>query len=74
MDISILNTKILASTAISALKNAYDECSDKTAKESILIAFKAIIQLNQNLKESDGFNFNSETCGDCDPSEYCAAV
>ncbi len=71
MDISHLNTNILTHTAIIALKNAYDECTERPAKESIVIAFKALTQLGQDLESRDNI---SETDNDYDPSEYCAAV
>ncbi len=45
MNISVLSSNILTQTAIKALTNAYEQCSDKDAKESIIAAFKAIIQL-----------------------------
>ena len=70
MDISHLSTNILTHTAIAALKNAYEQCGDKAAKESIIAAFKAVIQLHHYL----GNLHASESAGDLDPSEYCAAV
>ncbi|OHB24994.1 MAG: hypothetical protein A2X79_02245 [Desulfuromonadaceae bacterium GWB2_53_15] len=74
MDISLLNMNLLTHTAITALKNAYDQCSDKAAKESIIAAFKAIIQLNHDLGKHDNYGKASENDSDYDPSEYCAAV
>ena len=74
MDISRLNMNLLTHTAITALKNAYDQCSDKAAKESIIAAFKAIIQLNHDLGKHDNHDKASENDSDYDPSEYCAAV
>lgn len=74
MDISSLNMNLLTHTAITALKNAYDQCSDKAAKESIIAAFKAIIQLNYDLGKHDNYGKASESDSDYDPSEYCAAV
>lgn len=73
MNISHLNTHILTNTAISALKNAYEECSDTTAKESILTAFKAIIRLHYNLEVDSNNDMPSENDG-YDPTELCAAV
>lgn len=74
MDISYITTNILTQTAISALKNAYDECSDNAAKESILTAFKAIIQLSHDLGKHNRQDNTSEFESDFDPSEYCSAV
>lgn len=74
MDISQLKTNILTQTAIAALKNAYDECNDKAAKESIITAFKAIIQLHHDLGKHYDHDETSESDSVYDPSEYCAAV
>lgn len=74
MDVSRLNMNILTHTAIAALKNAYDQCSDKAAKESIIAAFKAIIQLHHDLGKHTSYDQASECDSDYDPSEYCAAV
>jgi hypothetical protein len=74
MDISRLNTDILTHTAITALKNAYEQCNDKVAKESIIAAFKAIIQLHHDLGKLNSKNKISESDSDFDPSEYCSAV
>lgn len=73
MDISQLNMSILTHTAIAALKNAYQECRDKAAKESIITAYKAIIQLNHDLGKPVGHDGTFEP-DSYDPSEYCAAV
>jgi len=74
MDISHLNRNLLTHTAIAALKNAYEQCSDKAAKESIITAFKAIILLHHDLGKQNGNDMSSEIDSDFDPSEYCAAV
>ncbi|NTV48928.1 MAG: hypothetical protein HGB32_10155 [Geobacteraceae bacterium] len=74
MNISHLNLSLLTTTAITALKNAYEECSDGKAKESVFTAIKAIIQLHQDLGKYVGPGSTSENDSDCDPSEYCAAV
>jgi hypothetical protein len=74
MNISHLNTNFLTQTAIAALKNAYEQCSDKAAKESIIAAFKAIIQLHHDLGKHNSHDKTSESDSDFDPSEYCAAV
>jgi hypothetical protein len=74
MNISNLSTNILAHTAIIALKNAYDECTEKTAKESIVTAFKAIIQLQQGLRKESVQDSAVENDSEYDPSEFCAAV
>lgn len=74
MNISYLSLNILADTATAALKNAYDECSDRAAKESIFNAANAVIQLHQDLGKYVSRDRTSENDSDCDPSEYCAAV
>lgn len=74
MDISRLNMNILTHTAIAALKNAYQECGDKAAKESIITAFKAVIQLHNDLGQNLGQAAEYESEGGYDPSEYCAAI
>jgi hypothetical protein len=74
MNSSHLNANILANAAISALKNAYHECSDSAAKESIVTASKAIIQLYQYLDEYNRLDNTPENDSAFDPSEYCAAV
>lgn len=71
MELSHLNMNILTHTAIAALKNAYQECSDKAAKESIITAFKAVIQLHNDLGREAARNGHME---EYDPAEYCAAV
>lgn len=65
---------ILAQSAIIALKKAYEECSDMAAKDSIMTAFKAVIQLHHELGKLNGSNIISEDDSDYDPSDYCAAV
>lgn len=74
MAISQLGSNLLTHAAISSLKNAYEQCSDKAAKESIITAFKAIIQLHHDLGKSDRADKTFENDSDFDPSEYCAAV
>ncbi len=74
MNISHISTNLLTHTAIAALKNAYEQCGDKAAKESIIAAFKAVIQLHHDLGRQTGPDKNSEIDSDFDPSEYCAAV
>ena len=74
MDVTNLNTYFLTHTAIQALKNAYRECTDNTARESIITAFKAIIQMQSNFVNSARFVEHPEDSVECDPSEYCAAV
>lgn len=74
MELSSLNTSILTKIAIAALKNAYEECSDNAAKESIITAFKAIVQLHHDLGKPNNHLRTSEDDSGFDPSEYCAAV
>ncbi|HEY4743845.1 MAG TPA: hypothetical protein VIH45_04245 [Desulfuromonadaceae bacterium] len=71
MEPSHLNVNILTHTAIAALKNAYQECTDKAAKESIITAFKAVIQLHNDLGSNAGGDAEDDGY---DPGEYCAAV
>jgi len=52
----------------------YEQFSDRAAKESIITAFKAIIQLHHDLGKHTGHEMASEIDSDFDPSEYCAAV
>jgi hypothetical protein len=74
MNISPLNANALTSNAITALKNAYYQCSDCAAKESIVTASKAIIQLYHDLDEYNRQGATAENDSAFDPSEYCAAV
>ena len=74
MKISNLNRNILTNTAIAALKNTYEECSDNAAKESIITAFKAIIQLQHEIEINKNLDNMSESEGSYDDIEYCAAV
>jgi len=74
MNISHLNLNLLTTTAITALKNAYEECSDSAAKESFATAARAIIQLHQDIGGNVSSHSFDESDSDCDPSEYCAAV
>lgn len=71
MNVSCFNTNILTHTAIAALKNAYEECSDKAAKESIITAFKAINQLHYCLGKQ---NRTSENGSIHDPGGCCSAA
>jgi hypothetical protein len=74
MNVSPFNTSILANKAIVALKDAYEKCSEKAAKESIITAFQAVILLHHDLVNQNYIDKESENESDCDPSEYCAAV
>jgi hypothetical protein len=74
MNTTDLNTSCLAHTAIAALKKAYEECGDKAVNESIIIAYKAIIQLHHDLEKYIKIDSTSESDSGFDPSEYCAAV
>jgi hypothetical protein len=74
MYVSNLSTNLLVNTAISALKNAYEECGDKTARESIFTASRAILQLHHDPVKLYDHDKLSENDSDFDPSEYCAAV
>ena len=69
-----LSTNILTHSAITALKKAYDECTEHAAKESIISAFKAIVLLQQSLTKLNNPDVTTESDYDQDPSEYCAAV
>jgi len=74
MDISHPSMNHPTHIAIAALKNAYEQCSDTAAKESIITAFKAIILLHHDLGKHNWNDMSSEIDSDFDPSEYCAAV
>jgi hypothetical protein len=74
MEHSHLNTYFLTQTAIAALKQAYEQCSDRAAKESIIAAFKAIIQLHHDLGKLNCQDKTSGIESEYDHSEYCAAV
>lgn len=74
MDIARLNTNIYTQTAIAALKNAYDQCNDNAAKESIISAFKAVIQLHNDLGRQIRVDRKFDIEKECDPSEYCSAI
>jgi hypothetical protein len=74
MNFSQLSTNILTTTAITALKIAYDECIDKAAKEHIITAFKAVVQLRHDLEIHDCCDNLAESDTAYDASEYCAAV
>jgi hypothetical protein len=74
MNMSHLSTNLLTHTAIIALKNAYDDCTDKSAKESIITAFKAVIQLRQDLGKFNNNDGMTDNESDYDASEFCAAV
>jgi hypothetical protein len=74
MNTSDSNLNSLAHTAISALKKAYEECGDKAVNESIITAYKAIIQLHHGLEKYINNDSTSGSYSGYDPSEYCAAV
>lgn len=74
MNFTDLNTNVLTHTAITALKSAYEECTEKSVKESIITAFKAVIQLRHDLGKQNISDKTSENDSDYDASEYCAAV
>lgn len=74
MNISPLSTNVLTYTAITALKRAYEECTESAAKKSIITAFKAVIQLQHDLGKQNIPDATLESESDYDPSEYCAAV
>lgn len=74
MNFSHFNTSILTHTALAALKNAYEKCSDQAAKESILSASNAITLLHHDLGKYDNLDKTSGSDSGYDPSEYCAAV
>ena len=74
MNVTDLNTTSLTSTAIAALKNAYEGCGDRVVKESITDAYKAILQLHYDLEVYIKFVSSRESDRSIDASEYCAAV
>jgi hypothetical protein len=71
---SHFTTTALTNTAIAALKTAYEECTETSAKKSIITAFKAVIQLHHDLGNLEYQDKATESDVDFDPSEYCAAV
>jgi hypothetical protein len=75
MNFAQLPSNMLTQTAINALKNAYEECSEQEVRQSIITAFKAVVQLNHNLgKLNTGNIMSPDGDGEYDPSELCAAV
>ena len=74
MNATDIKTSSLTHTAVAALMNAYERCSDNAVKESIITAYKAVMMLNHDIVISDNFNAMAESDGFFDASEYCAAV
>jgi hypothetical protein len=74
MNTSDINTSSLTHSAIAALKKAYEESGDKAVNESIITAYKAIIQLHHYLEININYESTSGNDNGFDPSEYCAAV
>jgi alcohol dehydrogenase class IV len=52
MQTSNVNPHLLMNTAIEALKHAYEGCPSSSTGAKIIIAFKAIIQLQHELENS----------------------
>jgi len=74
MNVAHFNTNTLTKNAIAALKKAYDKSSDNAVKESIITAFKAIIQLHYELEAKNAPDMGPAGDSDFDASEYCAFV
>ena len=68
------SANVLRQTAIEALIHAYDVCSENAVKDSIITAFKAVVQLNISIEAQAGKEIFSEIEYEYDPSEMCAAV
>ena len=60
--------------AITALKNAYDKCNYKAARDAILSAFNALNLLHYDLDMERCHEDGSDSDGSFDAIEYCAAV
>ena len=74
MNATTISTNSSTHTAIAALMNAYERCSDMVVKESIITAYKAVMMLNHDIVISDNDDAVTESDGVFDASEYCAAV
>ena len=72
MDATTLNTAELTRTAIDALKKAYNEAANTQSRQFISSAYTAVTLLKFAIGISDEHNEDAD--GDCDPSEYCAAI
>lgn len=51
-------------SAMDALKRAYEECPNSTAGSFIIIAFNALIQLENELEKGNGLYRGEQVCGD----------
>ena len=74
MNTTYLVTDSNTGFAITALKNAYEKCSDKAAREAILSAFNAINLLQRNPGTDTCQDETPESDSSFDASELCAAV
>lgn len=64
MEISQTNLSPFCNTAIDALKRAYEECQDSKAGSFILIAFNAIINLENEIDKSSPLHSPNHICAD----------
>jgi hypothetical protein len=77
MDATSLLTNSLTSTAIDALKKAYQESTSDQAKQSIAAAYTSIVLLKNVFVKSETCNDRLDSLDSddsYDPSEYCAAI
>ena len=74
MNATSLLTNSLTSTAMDALKNAYQESTNIQAKQSIAAAYTSIVLLKNVFVKSDACKEIEDTDDSYDPSEYCAAI
>jgi len=51
-------------SAMDALKRAYEECPDSKAGSFIIIAFNALVQLENELEKDNGAYRRDQACGD----------
>ena len=64
MDTSQDNLIQYNKSAMDALKRAYEECPNSTAGSFIIIAFNALIQLENELEKGKGLYGGKPICGD----------
>jgi len=64
MDNSRNNLTRYNKSAMDALKRAYEECPNSTAGSFIIIAFDALVQLENELETDNGLYRGSQACGD----------
>ncbi len=73
MDSRNINANSLAKIAIEALRKAYEKCDEKTAKDSIVTAFKAVTAMRLYFRNGS-CPVELNEAEDHDPAEYCSAI